>query len=60
MTKKPKKPGKAPITKASVSELERDLEHTKKALGNKALLPQSEVFYKRRQEMIEAELARRS
>jgi hypothetical protein len=60
MTKKPKKISRTPIKDASRAQLERDLERTSKVLGNNnKLLPQSVVFYKRRRQMIEAELAKR-
>lgn len=60
MTKKPKKIGRKPIKDTKTADLQRDLERATKELGNKKLLPQSKKFYGRRQEMIEAELARRS
>lgn len=50
-----------PIKDTATADLQRDLARSKaRLLGNLKLLPQSRRFYKRRQEMIEAELATRA
>jgi hypothetical protein len=60
MSTKPKIQTKTPIKNMSADALDKDLSRCKRALGNKNLMPQSIMYYSRRQEMIEAELERRS
>lgn len=56
---RPRRPRVA-VPRCTDAELERDLARVKTVLENKNLLPQSKMFYKRREELIEAEIIRRS
>ena len=50
---------KSTISGMKLPDLTRDLARCQKALGNKKLLPQSVMYYKRRKELLEAEIARK-
>lgn len=43
----------------SLPELEKESVRCKRSLDNKKLLPQSVVFYRRRHQLLQAEIARR-
>jgi len=59
MTQSKKAKSTKTISGMKLPDLTRDLARCQKALGNKKLMPQSVMYYKRRKELLEAEIVRK-